>query len=172
MLEKSLLHGQGYVFKHETVDMLSTSLVHCIYCWAIIEPPWLDIWDSQDVSFLAYGNESYHHTPAGSTGPWLSEGWSGNGCCGSTDVEIWLRRVGMLRSDQEQEYVLHPERRWWGSSMGLCSPSSFLFRAASSTEAIFSLLKANSESSDYLLCKSCVSVLGVQIPRNPVSFKG
>lgn len=35
---------------------------------AIIEPPRLDIWDSQDVSFLASGNVSYHHTPAGSAG--------------------------------------------------------------------------------------------------------
>lgn len=91
----------------------------------------------------------------------------GDGCCGSRGVQIWLGKAGTLGSDWEKEYILHPEKGWRGSSVGVCSPFSFLFGVAHGTEnAIFSLLKANLESSYFVPCKSRASWLGVQIARN------
>lgn len=151
--------------------ILSTSLVSCILCHTVMNPPTLYIWSSQDLSPLACGKVSHHHTSTECPGAWLSTCWPPESLkTGSVGVHIQLGKAGMLGSDWEMEYTLHHGNGGWGS---VCSPFSFLFGRACGTEnANFSQLKANTESSYFVLWKSRASWLGIQIPGNPVSLKG
>lgn len=88
----------------------------------------------------------------------------GDGWCGSVGVQIRLGKAGTLGSDREKECVLHPEKGWWESSVGVSALWSGLWHRK------WYLFTAEGQFRKLLLCplqKQCLL-----IPRNlPYSLR-